>query len=93
MIFCIGVGGTAEQVCDLVVNGEETLRPLGGLEALHDALPSSGRLMAVLGAIVQAFVLPMLDTRHDLSLGRAIAGQLIRDHDPRSDALLLKQLS
>jgi hypothetical protein len=26
MILCIGVGGTAEQVCDLVVNREETLR-------------------------------------------------------------------
>jgi hypothetical protein len=38
MIFCIGVGGMAEQVCDLVVNREKTLGLPGGLEVFHDAL-------------------------------------------------------
>ena len=93
MIFCIGVGGTAEQVCNLVVNREKALCLPGGLEALHDALASSDGLMAVLSAIVQAPMLAMFDTRHDLSLGRAIAGQLVSDHHPRSDTLLLEQLS
>jgi hypothetical protein len=32
--------------------------------------------MAVLGSIVQPPMLSVLDTRHDLSLGRTVAGQL-----------------
>ncbi len=36
------------------MNREKALHLSGGLETLHDALPSSGRLMAVLRAIVQA---------------------------------------
>jgi hypothetical protein len=48
--------------------------------------------MTVLRAIVQAPVLPMFDTRHDLSLGHTIAGQLIRDHHARRHTLLLEQL-
>jgi hypothetical protein len=47
--------------------------------------------MTVLRAIVQAPVLPMFDTRHDLSLGHTIAGQLIRDHHARRHTLLLEQ--
>jgi hypothetical protein len=49
--------------------------------------------MAVLRTIVQASVLSMLDTRHDLSLGCTVAGQLVRDPHTRSDALLLKKLA
>ncbi len=49
--------------------------------------------MAVLGSIVQTLMLPMLDTRHDLSLGRAVAGEFIGDHYPWNDALLLEQLA
>jgi hypothetical protein len=49
--------------------------------------------MAVLGSVIQPSVLSVLDARHDLSLGRAIAGQLVGDHHPRSDALLLQQLA
>jgi quinol monooxygenase YgiN len=50
----------AEEVCNLIVSGEE---------ALHDALSPSGRLMAVLGSVIQSPMLAMLDTRHDLSQG------------------------
>jgi hypothetical protein len=49
--------------------------------------------MSVFRSVVQALVLPMLDTRHDLSLGRAVARELVRDHHPRNHALLLEQLS
>jgi hypothetical protein len=89
----IGVGRTAEEVCHLVMNREKALGLAGGLEALHDALASSGRLMAVLRTIVQASVLSMLDTRHDLSLGCTVAGQLVRDHHARCSVLLLKKLA
>lgn len=60
MISGLGVGRAAEEVCYLIMNREEALGLTGRFEALHDALASSGRLMAVLGAIVQALMLPML---------------------------------
>lgn len=42
-------------------------------EAFHDGLSSSGWLMRILGLVVEAFVLTVLDTRHDLSLSGHIA--------------------
>ena len=48
--------------------------------------------MAVLGSIVQAFMLSVLDTGHDLPLGRAVASQFVRDHHAWCHALLLEQL-
>jgi hypothetical protein len=47
--------------------------------------------MRILSAIVQAFMLPMLNTGHDFSLCSGIAGQLVRDHDARGHALLPEQ--
>src|SRR5919112_1649624 len=38
-------------------------------------------------------MLPMLDTRHDLSFGRAVAGEFVGDHHARCNALLLEQLA
>lgn len=49
--------------------------------------------MTVLRTIVQASMPAMLDAGHDLSLGCAIAGQLVRDHHAWSGALLLEQLA
>jgi hypothetical protein len=49
--------------------------------------------MTVLGSIVRTTMLSVLDTRHDLSLGRAVARELIGDHHARSSALLLEQLA
>jgi hypothetical protein len=85
MISGVGVSRTAEEVLDLIMNREEALGLTGRPEALHNALASSGGLMAVLGSIVQAPMLPMLDTRHDLSLGRLrVAAALDQniEHDP-----------
>ena len=36
---------------------------------------------------------PVLDRGHDLTLGGAVAGQLVRDHDTRGPALLFQQLA
>src|SRR3712207_859257 len=83
----------AEEVCNLIVNRKEALGLSGRFEALHDALASSGRLMAVLGSIVQTFMLAMLHTRHDHSLRGGIAGRFVRDHQARCGALLPEQLA
>jgi hypothetical protein len=38
-------------------------------------------------------MLAMLHTRHDLSLGCAVAGQFVRDHHPWNGPLLFEQLA
>ena len=51
----------------------------GGLEALHDPLTLAGRLVGILGAVVQIAALAVLHTRQHLALGRAITGELVGD--------------
>ena len=75
------------------MNREKTLSLPSGLEALHDPLAASGRLMRILCAIVQALMLPMLHARHHNPLCSGVAGQLVRDHHPWNDPLLLEQLA
>jgi hypothetical protein len=38
-------------------------------------------------------MLSVLNAGHDLSLGRAVAGQLVGDHRPRGSAPLFQQLT
>src|SRR5688500_3992872 len=52
-------------------------------EAPHGSLPLSRRLVREFCPIVEAFVLPMFDARQHLTLGCAIACQLVRDNHPR----------
>src|SRR5215217_3202514 len=40
----------------------------------------------------KAFMPPVLDRGHHLTLGGAVARQLVRDHDTRGPALLFQQL-
>src|SRR4051812_22844861 len=49
--------------------------------------------MGVLRPVVETFMPPVLDRGHDLTLGGAVAGQLVRDHDTRGPALLFQQLA
>ena len=49
--------------------------------------------MRVLGAIVQALMLPMLHARHDYPLCCSMAGHLICDHDAQRRTLLLEQFA
>lgn len=74
MISGGGVGGTAEEICKLIMNGEETLGMSDRFKPLHDPLSPSGRLVAVLGAIVQALMLPMFHAWHDNSLCGGVTG-------------------
>src|SRR5215204_4540298 len=41
----------------------------------------------------KAFVPPVLDRGHHLTLGGAVTGQLVRDHDTRGPGLLFQQLA
>jgi hypothetical protein len=52
-----------------------------GLESLPPSCPLAGRLMCVLGAIIEVPVLAVLDSRQSRPLGDAIAFQLVR-HEP-----------
>src|SRR3954469_9289296 len=49
--------------------------------------------MGILCAVVEAFVLAVLDARHDLPLGGRIASQLVGNQHTRRAALLLQQLA
>src|ERR671929_707045 len=49
--------------------------------------------MRVFRPVVEAFVRPMLDPGDQFPLGRAVTGQLVRDHDTRWPHLLLQQLA
>jgi hypothetical protein len=77
------VASRSEVLGDRSIRGEKPLRMARRLEPLQAPLPLAGGLMGVLRSIVQIAVLPMFDTRQDLSLCRAIAFELVRDDDPR----------
>jgi hypothetical protein len=64
MINGASVGRAAEEVCNLIMDRKKALRLTGGFEASHDALASSGRLMAVFGSVIQTSMLAMLHTWH-----------------------------
>src|SRR6266436_1486453 len=82
-----------KNVGDLVMGGKEALNLPRRLEPLHDPLSSSGRLMGVFGAVIEALVLSMLDPGHDLPLGRGVAFQLVGDEHTRGSTLLLEELA
>ena len=87
------VAAEMEEVVDLVMGGEETLCLPSRLEALHLPLSSSRRLVRILGPVVQALVLAVLDTGHHLPLRGAVAGELVSNHDAGRPALPLQQLA
>jgi hypothetical protein len=49
--------------------------------------------MGVFDPIVEALVLPVLNPRHDLPLGRGVALQLVGDEHTRGSALFSEKLS
>src|SRR3954469_18172986 len=82
-----------KEVVDLVVGGKETLCLPRRLEALHLSFASSGRLVRILGSVIQALVLPVFEVGRDLLLRGSIAGQLVGDQNARRPALPLQQLA
>jgi hypothetical protein len=63
------------------------------LESLHNPLPSSRRLVGVLRSAIEALVLAVLGTGHDLTLGGRMAVQLVSDQHTRHSLLLRQQLA
>jgi hypothetical protein len=49
--------------------------------------------MGVFGLVIEAFVLPVLNPRHDVPLGRGVALQLVGDEHTRGSTLLSEELS
>src|SRR4051794_22182472 len=90
---CNKVAAELKEVVDLVVGGKETLCLPRRLEALHLSFSSSRRLVGILGSVIQALVLAVLDAGRDLLLRSAIAGQLVGDQDAQRPALPLQQLA
>src|SRR5271166_815649 len=82
-----------ENVGDLIVGGKKLLHLPRRLEALHDPLSSASWLVGILRPVIEAFVLAVLDARHDLSLGRGVAFQLVGDQHTRRSSLLLQQFA
>jgi hypothetical protein len=82
-----------EEVVDRVVGREGTLHLPGRFEPLHLPFPPSGRLVRVLGPVVEPSVATVLDPGHHLAPGRTVARELVRDHHPRRPPLALQQLA
>ena len=62
---------------------EKALRMSRRLKPAHHTLAESGRLVRILSTIVEPLLLVVLDTGHNLMLGRLIAPELIRDNHTR----------
>jgi hypothetical protein len=77
---------------DRTIRSQESLSMPWGLETLHAPLPLPGRLVRVLGAVIEVPVLPVLHPWHELALGRPITLQLIRDHHARGLPQAFEQL-
>src|SRR3954467_5790082 len=82
-----------KEVVDLIMGREEPLRLTGGFEPLHLPFAPPGRLVGILGWVVEALVPAVLDPGHQLFLRRRIARQLVGDQHPRRLALLPQQLA
>lgn len=62
----------------------------GGLESAHLSLSLSGGLMGEFGAVVQPFVLAMLDAGDPFLASRFVAFKLVGDDNPRDVAQALE---
>src|SRR5258707_13214166 len=82
-----------KQVIDLVVRSKDALSLAGRFELLDLPLSSAPRLVRILRSVVQSLVLAMLNAGHDVPLRRAVAGELISDHDAWRWHLLFQQLA
>src|SRR5918993_2746426 len=87
------VAAEVEEIADLVVGGEEALCLPRRFEALHLPLSSPCRLVRVFRPVVETLVSAMLDAGHQLSLRRAMAAELVGDHDAGRPAPALEQLA
>lgn len=69
-----------EEISDRREDRNEPLQAAGRSEALHRAFSLSQRQMRVFRSIVETLVGPVLDSRHNFTLGRAIGTELVCDN-------------
>jgi hypothetical protein len=67
------VAARSKVLGDGAIAGKEALGVSGRFKPLHALLPLAGRLVGILGAVVEVAVLPMFDAGEDLALGRTVA--------------------
>ena len=67
---------------DAAERRQEPLRVPDRHEAFHRPLALPGRLVGVLGAVVQVLRPPMLHRRHELAVRHLLAGELVGDDHP-----------
>src|ERR1019366_10544631 len=87
MILSGCFGWAKKEIVELAMGRKKALSVSRGFEALHDPLASSGRLVRILRPIVEAFVLAMFDTGHDLALCGAIRAEFVGDHERAAKTL------
>ena len=75
--------GNVKEVRDLIVDRQKPLRLADRFETLHDPLAPPRRLMRILSAIVQSFMLAMFDAKAHLRSRSPIGAQLVGDYDAR----------
>src|SRR5262245_59429106 len=78
---------------DGTIGGEEPLGVSGGLKPLHPSLTLAGRLVGVLGAVIEISMLPMVHPRQEFPFGRPVAFQLASDEHPWHIGQPLQQLA
>ena len=91
MILSGCFGWTKKEIVDLAMGRKKSLSVSRGFEVLHDPLTSSGWLVRIFCAIVEAFVLAMFDAGHGLALCRAASTEFVGDHDARGPHLRLRR--
>ena len=87
------VTANVEKVADESVHGQESLRLTGRFEPAHVSLAVPCGLVGDFGAIVLVSVRAMGDGRHDRSVRRPVAAQLVGDQPPRLTLRALQQLA
>jgi len=78
-----GVAARAEDILDLIMNGEKLLRLARRFETAHTFFSPSGRPVRPFGSIVATFMTAMLDSRSKFLQGGPVASKLISDNHPR----------
>src|SRR5271165_942165 len=87
------MAGKVVEVGDRIVDGDEPLKVSGGFETLHDPLSPPRWQMRILGPVVEAFVLAMLEGHSHPRAGGGIGTELVGDHHPWRAGLLSDQLA
>ena len=73
---------TGPKVGEMPLNADGTVGVPDRLEAFHRPLALPGRLVGVLGAVVQVLRPAMLHRQHELAVRHLVAGELVGDEHP-----------